>query len=1136
MALDKKNNKTNKMMKNKYLYIALGAMALATAACSDDDLGSSSPSRSVDAILSATVEGQTPNTRVGFSKPNTENKTAAFYWSKDDQIGVTTIPVLSDNTKGTESTTFSLLNIASGAGKGTGAFTGSLIGEVGNYSVYPYNVNHSYDGSTLTYYFPGSYSYTHLDADFYSSTGTDDGSINSFNAPMFAKVSNSSAEFKHLGGVFCVQIKNIPVTAGRFVFTANKQITGEYTSTTTTESSESLLVLNAKDATADSDNNEVVIDFTGATVGDPGVFFVPVPVGKGYNVGIRLQDADGGTNYVITSENNVDIARRNLYGIRVSEANVFEKGVVEATLNDVNEKLASNDKVVIDETLANNSSFSIPAGENAKTVIINNIADDASVAVTDGATEGFVPALTLSLPKAVTGLTVTMANSEIDLVGNNGETKIASLAVESASNVVLDNGVTVESLEVKKGNVYLKEGSTLSAVKNSTGATLYIIYEGDNAPSGLASTENNIKVIKSSDAEGASDLGAVDLVRAAAEGGTYTLTEDIDLNKLPASILNSDGRGFIVPADKEFTIDLNGKTLTGANKRAAYLYVLGKLTLKDSATGGKLVQDPSVADQYETGLIVADGAAAKLTVLSGSYKTEHSYLIALFDQADVAISGGKFESGKVCVGGNGTSDPSSIIDITGGEFIAGDYAFFLPHPGTTTISGASTTVTGNSGAICIHNGTLNIEGGTFTSLGTTDQSENITTKGDGTAGLKNGTIALTARYGATKVNITGGSFIAKGDATTLTPYDFNTDSLHQYKRELIVSNAEFTDLSAVTVYTTSKNYTGYSLSGSMKLSQNCSVNWLDAVGDRNITVDLDNHTVRVLGTSGYNSEVCLTDNTKTVQYKNGTINANDNTPEKGNYYCLFVRQGNFTFDNITFSTTWGTAIGMQGNYTEGKILNSNITAKYMAVGSNASLDENGESVYGYNATLYLTNSTFTATDNDGSGLVNNVPSTVYIDKCSFTGQCQGAFLRGGTYSIKKSKFTLNAVYSGSTLGDVPYGTDGNRTDGCRNDAAWGSGNAAPYAALVIGNKGDSYKYPTSVTFEGDQSTGTVTGKYKENFPAMYVYGASQTNGVTITGDYSGFVSSGYEQNIVAGGWVNGKNSTTVTGTGEETNK
>jgi hypothetical protein len=159
---------------------------------------------------------------------------------------------------------------------------------------------------------------------------------------------------------------------------------------------------------------------------------------------------------------------------------------------------------------------------------------------------------------------------------------------------------------------------------------------------------------------------------------------------------------------------------------------------------------------------------------------------------------------------------------------------------------------------------------------------------------------------------------------------------------------------------------------------------------------------------------------------------------------------------------------------------------------------------------------------------------VTIEECEFSGNHQGAAFRGGTYTIKKSSFTLNAEYSGN---NNKYGTDGNRTNECRNNNDWGTINQLPFAALVIGNKDENnYKYPTSVTFEGDQSTGTVTGTYKANFPAMYVYGANQTNGVTIKGDYSGFVASGYEQNIVAGGWVNGKNSTTVTGSGEETNK
>ena len=85
-------------------------------------------STSTKGILSATVEGNHSSTRAGFASDG------KFYWSKKDQLGVTT----SQN-----ASSFSALSLKNGIGTASGTFDGVINGTIGDYAVYPYYDNHS---------------------------------------------------------------------------------------------------------------------------------------------------------------------------------------------------------------------------------------------------------------------------------------------------------------------------------------------------------------------------------------------------------------------------------------------------------------------------------------------------------------------------------------------------------------------------------------------------------------------------------------------------------------------------------------------------------------------------------------------------------------------------------------------------------------------------------------------------------------------------------------------------------------------------------------------------------------------------------------------------------------------------------
>jgi hypothetical protein len=298
-------------MKSKFLYIALGAVALFTASCSEEELATAGIETS-QGVLRATVE-QTPGTRVGFGTPNATTEVAAFYWSEDDKIGTTSITSI--NGKSVESTTFStLMTLTAGAGAANGVFSGALSGSLGNYALYPYSEENKevnkIESGTLTYVFPASYTYTKLDADFYEETNS--GKLQSYNAAMLGKISGGNVNFKHLGGVFCIQVPN-PGTSGKLVLTANQKINGTFTATVSDANPQ--LQTAATDVEAEK---SVTINYTNSEASQTtGVFYIPVPVGT-YDVTISVYDGD---NKLINSggESNVSIARADLYGIRLGD-------------------------------------------------------------------------------------------------------------------------------------------------------------------------------------------------------------------------------------------------------------------------------------------------------------------------------------------------------------------------------------------------------------------------------------------------------------------------------------------------------------------------------------------------------------------------------------------------------------------------------------------------------------------------------------------------------------------------------------------------------------------------------------------------------------------------------------------------
>lgn len=217
-----------------------------------------------------------------------------------------------------------------------------------------------------------------------------------------------------------------------------------------------------------------------------------------------------------------------------------------------------------------------------------------------------------------------------------------------------------------------------------------------------------------------------------------------------------------IPADKNITLDLNGKTLTGAGEKGvAAITNNGTLTIKDSVGNGKISRNSApdnthyVIDNQET-LTIESG---EISITSPVAMPKGASLIrnaGKGKEATLTITGGKiFQAGFIAV----KNDDQGVLKITGGEIgTSGDTA-------TNTASAVQ-----NWGKADITGGTIgNVWSSTwnnsYESITNISGDVNITGKIVARKEANNGVKPNVAP----KINISGGSFnvewsVVKGEA------------------------------------------------------------------------------------------------------------------------------------------------------------------------------------------------------------------------------------------------------------------------------------------------------------------------------------------------------------------------------------
>ena len=367
-------------------------------------------------------------TRVGFDKNN------AFYWHKGDRIGVLTSAGFKEMTLEDDY-----------HGKASGVFTGNFAEDMGDYAVYPYGP-HSILGGQLVYVLPSTYTYASID----------DGA-NSFNPPMLGRINGENAMMKHLASFFKVTVSKIPAGGDdmKFVFTADKRITGEFVVDLAAETP----VMNADD----SDGKVVTIDFSNTQPGHTGVFYVPVPLGT-YGV-ITVEIKDGNESLATHIWKNQTVVRKTPKRGTMSVEYVAEiDGTLYQSLQAALD-IADNQVVNVDHDLVLDAPLVLAQGKTA--VIDLNGNTISSICTTSAAS---------NMLSVKSGADLTIRNGSIVFAATTPDTQWGGEGQPPypgyANNTIRNEGtLTIEDAYLE--NKTMKGGASY-VIDNYTGAKLIV--------------------------------------------------------------------------------------------------------------------------------------------------------------------------------------------------------------------------------------------------------------------------------------------------------------------------------------------------------------------------------------------------------------------------------------------------------------------------------------------------------------------------------------------------------------------------------------------------------------------------------------------------------------------------------------
>lgn len=942
-------------MKFRYLISLAVATALLTGCNNEDNLGT----KVTNGMLRATMESNASGmARAGF------DANGAFYWSEGDRLGVT----MQDGNGYTTGFT-ALTLVEGGAGQATASFSGNMTGTIAGYAAYPYNDGHAVSTTngttTLTYNFPKEYSYTKVDADYQTETK---GKGNSYNPAMWGKIENSNVALKHLGGVFCIKFAKLPVGNNlKLTFTADQKIAGKYTVTLSGSEPE----LEATTATDDSEKT-VSIAFGNTAQNTSGTFYIPVPTGNYTNVRVKiLNDTEELANVFGGS---YTIARKDLKKLSISSGTITGgEAQTVSSVSEVADALGKNTAVTVSgEVSGENNKIEVPAAQSSETPIsiaFQSVASGAKIEFEDKATSGSgtssVKDMTIALPETEGAevapvVNVNMPNTTVTLSSNGGSTTIKEATASTAENtLVVDAGVTITKLIVKKGNVRVKKGATITAIeRHSENSNVVKVFVESGAEYPDLSANANFEIV---------DAAIAEMEAVAKAGGNFILEQDVTLF-----------RPLVV--EGALTLDLNGHSIkaktTGLEqvlktKDAVVLVRRGaQLTINDSSNGKGSIDYNGVESVY---------VAVKLTDGNDTGS----------DVAKLTVNGGTLKGYYYGISGNGTRHGTEVV-VNGGAITAADAkegtVIYHPQDGLLTVNGG--TVSAPTG-IEMRSGTLTVNAGAIKSTVSTFDE-----KGNGSGTTMTGVAVAVSQHVTDKdlkVVINGGTLTGP---YALYEKDLQNETgtkaleikdgifegqVYSKNCTAFIKGGTFSDVSALESKERALIYLTDDAKLSLVLGKDCTVSPFIVLESQVVNIDLNKKTLII------DDKI---EGRTFILVKGGSLKLTDgNITDNEMGISLAADNAKLELDGIVYKATAADAAGILNdkNVQETSIIvkNSTITSGYYAVNTNAHTNP----VVG-STKIVLENSHFIATE---TALLVNIPSTVNIDNCTFSGNHQAAF-------------------------------------------------------------------------------------------------------------------------------------------------
>lgn len=587
-----------------------------------------------------------------------------------------------------------------------------------------------------------------------------------------------------------------------------------------------------------------------------------------------------------------------------------------------------------------------------------------------------------------------------------------------------------------------------------------------------------------------------DAITAAENGKTITL------------LSNTSGQ-VKIPANKDITLDLNGKTITHTGTT---VYNSGKLTICDSSydKSGKIISTGNVG--------VGVGHDSTTTIEYANIEAvEGAVITGYATGATITIKDGKFSaSDNAVIAGNGnktddnaTGNPVRVnpnkINILGGTFIGNikttgyiACGIYAPWKDIITVSGGNFTVNNGIGIVA-RAGQVTVTGGSFTCNGTAQGKvgdKNFDMDAAQSVYFDASDPAYPAYNSETDyIKLLGGTF--SSDVTKYVAENYtciqNKDK-YTVKALNDVAVAKIGDIlyptlakaieavpdngeSATTVTLIKDSTEDVTIPANKKVALNLNGKKLTNVSSNTIT---NNGTLTITGEGTVDNVT----HAKAAIYNKGTVTLNGGTYDRSN-------EDGVDADNAGTNTYY--TILNHGNMT----VDSSVTVRNK--GHHSSLFENG--YYSHNSKDGIDNPTLTITSGTYEGGLNTIKNdddaTLIINGGTFTNYTQAAFQNHGTATVTAGSFIANSKYAIDNCGcDATH-------DLGKLEISGGTFNGTLYIRSAYSNVtiSDGY-FNGSISKTG--GTLTITGGHFTSDPTTYVKSTAEAPRYVVDSDVTGY--------------------------------